>query len=157
VQCNWIELYVTHYHYYYLNYLSMKIVNNLFKGYMSALHLYNDGVRDTGIVLVDAGQSAGEDIIEGKNLYLMQDTGDHKLEIFEFDNRRSGTSVLSNRVGSIKMVKYPTLKQSIKNNVYMRDTVCTVRLHTSFLLLGQPTVRVECAILREVMLAVSPH
>jgi len=52
----------------------MKIVNNLFKGYMSALHLYNDGVRDTGIVLVDAGQSAGEDIIEGKNLYLMQDT-----------------------------------------------------------------------------------
>lgn len=41
---------------------------------MSALHLYNDGVRDTGIVLVDAGQSAGEDIIEGKNLYLMQDT-----------------------------------------------------------------------------------
>ena len=72
MQCNWIELYVTHYHYYYLNYLSMKIINNLFKGYMSALHLYNDGIRD--IVLVDAGQSAGEGIIEGKNLYLMQDT-----------------------------------------------------------------------------------
>ncbi len=52
--------------------LSMKIINNLFKGYMSALHLYNDRVRD--IVLVDAGQSAGEGIIEGKNLYLMQDT-----------------------------------------------------------------------------------
>ena len=53
MQCSCIEIVVTHYHYYYMNYLSMKIINNLFKVYMSALILYNDEVRD--IVLVDAG------------------------------------------------------------------------------------------------------
>ena len=72
---------------------------------MSALHLYNDGVRD--IVLVDAGESAGEGIMEGVPVpdarYIRKTDSDRQLKTFEFANR-SGSSVLPDPVGSIKMV-----------------------------------------------------
>ena len=72
---------------------------------MSALHLYQDGVRN--IVLVDAGDSAGEGIMEGVPVpdarYIRKTDSDRQLQTFEFANR-SGTSVLPDPVGSIKMV-----------------------------------------------------